>query len=81
MELCFFKKTSVSRGPPCIRPSSGGLYTTFTLHPITTDIVIVTYIQRHWTSYDGILNIGCKVNVVYEPPEDDLIQDRNICRG
>jgi hypothetical protein len=35
--------------------------------------VIVTYIQRYWTSYNDRRNIGCKMNVVYEPPEDGLI--------
>ena len=33
----------------------------------------VTSIQRDWTSYNGRHNIGYKMNVVYEPPEDDLI--------
>jgi hypothetical protein len=37
-------------------------------------ILIVTYIQIYWTNYNGRRNMyGCKVNVVYEPPEDDLI--------
>jgi hypothetical protein len=39
---------------------------------IQTFYVTVIYIQRDWTSYDR-RNIGCKMNVVYEPPEDGLI--------
>ena len=35
--------------------------------------MIVTYIQRDWTSYNGRRNIGCNMNVVYESPEDGLI--------
>ena len=35
--------------------------------------MIVTYIQRYWTSYNGRRNIGCKMNEVYEPPDDGLI--------
>jgi hypothetical protein len=40
---------------------------------VCTPQVIVIYMQRDRTSYNDRQNIGCEVNVVYEPPEDGLI--------
>ena len=32
-------------------------------------------------NYKGRNNIGCRMYVVYEPPDDGFYINRNICRG